>query len=87
MVADWSHRFPNGFGEAGGVEAIKGNIGAIPAFAGIVVFSPQRPESKGDARGSFWGRMVYPFGLGPFTCPPLPVIGAAKENSLVTRMR
>jgi hypothetical protein len=53
MVADWSHRFPNGFGEAGGVEAIKGNIGAIPAFAGIVVFSPQRPESKGDARGSF----------------------------------
>jgi hypothetical protein len=41
MVADWSHPFPSGFG-AVGVEAIKGDIGAIPAFKGIVVFSPQR---------------------------------------------
>jgi hypothetical protein len=44
---------PERFGEAGGVKAIKGDIGAIPAFAGIVVFSPQRPGSKEDARASF----------------------------------
>src|ERR1700744_6093332 len=37
---------------AGVVEAIKGNIGAIPAFAGIAVISPQGIGSKGDSRGS-----------------------------------
>jgi hypothetical protein len=42
MVAHWSRLFPNGFGDrlvrAGGVAAIKGNIGAIPPFAALWFF-------------------------------------------------
>jgi hypothetical protein len=68
------------------VEVIKGNIGAIPAFTGVVVFSPQRQGSKEGARGSLDERMIYPSALDPFTCRPLPII-VAEENFPVTRMR
>src|ERR1700755_2322103 len=61
-------------GGTGVVEAIKGDIWAIPAFTDTVVFSPQPQGSKGDARGSLDKRMVYPFGIGPFTFPPSPAM-------------
>jgi hypothetical protein len=65
------------------MEAIKGNIGAIPDFTVTVVFSPQRHGSKDGARGSRRERMIYPSNVDPFTYPPLPAILAA-ANSLAT---
>jgi hypothetical protein len=52
---------------AGVMEAIKGDIGAIPDFADAVVFSPQALRSKDVARGSTDRRMIYPLLVVPFT--------------------
>jgi hypothetical protein len=49
------------------MEAIKGDIGAIPDFADAVVFSPQALRSKDVARGSTDRRMIYPLLVVPFT--------------------
>jgi hypothetical protein len=60
MVADWSLRLQNAFG-AGGVEAIKGNIGAVPAFTGIVVFrrsDQDQNEMLGDPRQREWSSLL-----------------------------
>jgi len=71
MVANWSRPFPNRLANpaagAGVMEAIKGNIGAIPDFTDAVAFSPQPPASKDIAKGSMDGRMIYPYKSAPFT--------------------
>src|SRR6185437_17106804 len=89
--------FPLGLGNApprgpaaGVMEAIKGNIGAIPLFpAGAAFllslrFFPQHARrSKNGARGSLGERMIYRCEVTRFTRALLPTI-LAKTNSPAT---
>ena len=75
---------------AGVMEAIKGNIGAIPLFPADAAFLlslrffPQHARrSKNGARGSLGERMIYRSEVTRFTCALLPTI-LAKTNSPAT---
>jgi hypothetical protein len=61
------------------MEAIKGNIGAIPDFTDRVVFRRNRADQHMVLGGSLDERMIFPYSSTPFTQRPLPAI-LAKTN-------